>query len=73
MCSWTDFPPYDAPLTMPDAMFIHLDPEAEARFRGWARDNHAPGTFINPLWHPVVRDECARIDAEATEGRQETR
>lgn len=47
-----------------DWMFRTLDPQEEATFRKWARDNHQPGDEIDSLWHPVVRDECAKIDAE---------
>lgn len=49
----------------PDVMFRVLSPEDEAGFRGWARNFYRPGTTINPLWHPVVRDECEVMDAEA--------
>lgn len=47
-----------------DWMFRTLDPQEEVTFRKWARDNHQPGDEIDSLWHPVVRDECAKIDAE---------
>lgn len=41
-----------------------LDPDEERRFRQWARDNYKPGSYINPLWHPVVRSECNRMERE---------
>lgn len=34
----------------------------EAEFRQWARDNYRKGDLVNPVWHPVVRDECGRIN-----------
>jgi hypothetical protein len=43
--------------------FRQLTPEEEAAFRQWARDNYPTGTPVNPLWHPVVRAECAAINA----------
>lgn len=49
---------------MNDSFFRQLSPAEEADFRQWARDNHTPGAPVNPLWHPVVRDECATIDQE---------
>lgn len=43
-------------------MFRTLTTAEEKAFRQWARDNYKPGSPINPLWHPVVRDECAKIN-----------
>jgi hypothetical protein len=45
-------------------MFRELSPEEELEFRQWARDNHKPNEPINPLWHPIIRQECSRIDDE---------
>lgn len=42
--------------------FKSLTPSEETKFRAWARDNYKPLTEINPVWHPVARDECARIN-----------
>lgn len=47
------------------SLFRELEPGAAARFRQWARDNYVPGDPINPLWHPVVRDECERMTSVA--------
>lgn len=44
-----------------DNMFRELTPDEENEFRQWARDNYDPDTKVNPLWHPVVRDEWGRI------------
>ena len=52
---------------MPDILFRKLDPAEESSFRQWAREHHAPGEDVNPLWHPVIRDECRVIDATTHE------
>ena len=52
-------------MTMPDSMFIDLSPSAVEAFRAWARTNYTPGDEVNELWHPVARDECARMNTEA--------
>lgn len=46
---------------MDDRLFRRLDTAEEESFRAWAREHWHPGDPINPVWHPVVRDECARI------------
>lgn len=33
-----------------------------AEFRQWAHDNYRKGDPVNPVWHPVVRDECSHIN-----------
>ena len=47
-------------------IFRELD-EAETReFQTWARQNHKPGDVIAiDLWHPVVVEECHKIDRES--------
>jgi hypothetical protein len=45
-------------------MFRELDDAERQIFKNWARRNYSPGEEINPLWHPVVRDECLRMIAE---------
>ncbi len=46
-------------------MFKKLS-EAEAKeFREWARENYKAGEAISQAWHPVVQEECARINNEA--------
>lgn len=44
-------------------IFKTLTNTEEADYRQWARDNYTPGTPINPLWHPSVRDEAEKINA----------
>ena len=46
--------------------FKVLNPEEEAEFRQWARDKFTPGEEIKEIWHPIVRDECAKMAKEAT-------
>lgn len=41
-----------------------LPPEEESEFRKWTRENYHKGDVINELWHPVVRDECNKINAD---------
>lgn len=45
-------------------LFRVLDGSEEQEFRDWAREVHRPFDTVNPLWHPVVREECAIIDNE---------
>lgn len=44
------------------SFFRQLSKEDEHELRVWARTHYVPGTRINPLWHPVVRAECRRIN-----------
>ena len=46
-------------------LFNNLDPEMVAEYRQDARENHDAGDEIKTIWHPVYRDECAKIDDEA--------
>lgn len=43
-------------------LFRDLDSTEEASFRSWAREHYQPLTPIQGLWHPVVQDECRRIN-----------
>ena len=45
-------------------LFQVLDAEQEKEYRQWARGNWKHGSDINHLWHPVVRAECAQMQAE---------
>ena len=45
-------------------IFRALTPAEEARFRSWARSNYDPGSPILGIWHPVVQEECARINRD---------
>jgi hypothetical protein len=46
--------------------FRKLSSEEELEFRAWARENYEPNGNISELWHPVVRDECEKINNELT-------
>lgn len=41
-----------------------LTPDEETQFRQWARANYDPGAEVVAFWHPVVRDECAKMNDE---------
>ena len=45
-------------------MFEQLTAAEEKVFRKWARDNYTPDLKVNPVWHPVVRDEIEVIRKE---------
>ena len=49
---------------MDDSLFRKLDQYEEAEFRAWARKNYVPGSPMNEVWHPVVRDECEKMNSE---------
>lgn len=44
-----------------------LSPEEEKEYRQWARDNYRPASEIKGVWHPVVRDECKKMNNELYE------
>jgi hypothetical protein len=45
-------------------LFRDLTPEEEQPFRKWARENYKPYDAIKGIWHPVVQDECVKINKE---------
>ena len=45
-------------------LFRDLSPEEEKEFRQWAHENYTPGDNIKGIWHPVVQDECRKINEE---------
>lgn len=50
---------------MLDSLFYRvLNEEEEQQFRKWARDNYKKGEIILELWHPIVKDECNKINEE---------
>ena len=46
------------------SLFKDLTPEEQKEYRQWARDNYEPGMEVNPVWHPIVRDEIELIKKE---------
>jgi hypothetical protein len=46
-------------------LFRSLPPDKGDSFRQWARDNYQPHATINGTWHPVIQDECRRINEQA--------
>lgn len=44
----------------------HVDPIEEIRLRTWARRNYAPVAERSDEWHPVVLEEMALRDREAS-------
>ena len=45
-------------------MFRKLTPEEEIAFKQWARENYVPFSEIKGIWHPVIQDECVKINKE---------
>ena len=46
-------------------LFQNLTRQEETEFRNWARENYLPFSDIRGIWHPVVQDECRRINEQA--------
>lgn len=46
-------------------LFDTLTPEQEADFRQWARQNYKPFGVISGAWHPVIQEECTKMNSEA--------
>jgi hypothetical protein len=44
--------------------FRDLTPDEEREYRQWARDNYEAFAEISGVWHPVVQDECVKINKE---------
>jgi len=51
-------------------MFNQLTIEEEELFRKWARDNYKVYSDICGLWHPVVADECVKMNREGIEPKK---
>jgi len=48
-------------------MFRILDEDEKIKLRQWARKNYVKNSPIFSLWHPVVQNECDKINAESKE------
>lgn len=46
-------------------LFKDLSPAEEREFRDWAQKNYRAFEPIQGTWHPVVQDECVKINAAA--------
>jgi hypothetical protein len=46
-------------------LFRELSESEKETFRQWARDNYTPGDPINGVWHPIVQDECVKMNESA--------
>jgi len=44
--------------------YKEMTPEEEKKARAWARANHKAGTSTCESWHPITRDECAKMNNE---------
>ncbi len=45
-------------------MFRNMTDEEEESFRQWVRCNYVKGQEVKNVWHPVVRDECRKVNEE---------
>jgi hypothetical protein len=45
-------------------LFKSLTESEEREFRQWARDHYKKFQPIAGIWHPVVQDECVKINEE---------
>jgi len=45
-------------------VWIKLTPEQETERREWARTNYKVGQDIDGRWHPVIQDECVKMNSE---------
>jgi len=49
-------------MSLPDCFFRTLTLKEEQAFRDWAIANHVAGKPAEEYWHPIVREEWARLD-----------
>jgi len=45
--------------------FRILSPDEKIEFKLWARNNYTLLSPIDPLWHPVVQNECIKMNCES--------
>jgi len=48
-------------------IFRKLNDEQTEAFRQWARDSYRPFSEIKGIWHPVVQEECVKINNQIAE------
>jgi len=46
-------------------IFRTLSAKEEKEFRKWVQDNYVPFSEIPSIWHPVIRDECTKMNHQA--------
>lgn len=46
-------------------LFKELTEKEVKEFKAWAHKNYKLCSEINGVWHPVVQEECARINRKA--------
>lgn len=44
--------------------FKELTKAEEISYRKWARENYRPFNQIFTVWHPIVQEECKKMNAE---------
>lgn len=44
-----------------------LDEDDVVAFKKWARENYKPMSEIKGVWHPIIQEECVRMNEEAGE------
>lgn len=49
---------------VPDSFFRKLTADETFEFRQYIRQTYKPGDPIDPVWHPVCRDECRKMNEE---------
>jgi len=48
-----------------------LDKKETKEFQQWAKENYVPGTVISPVWHPVIKEECKKMNTKAQQEVEE--
>ncbi len=43
-------------------LFRDLSPEEEKEFRNWANEHYQLLSPIKGIWHPVVQNECVKMN-----------
>ncbi len=51
-------------------LFRKLKDREKKKFKQWARLNYVPFTPIDGKWHPVVQDECVKMNKEGGMGNE---
>jgi hypothetical protein len=54
-------------LTEGYSLFRDLNDQEVVEFKQWARDNYVIGSPINSVWHPVVVEECNRMNEKGAQ------